>query len=212
MVSLYKHLPLNNVLEKGAAIRKLTCCLYQRRHGFEPSKTAAVKHHDTMVLAWFADGSSQQYIADIRTPTLWLVSRDDPFVSLVPVEECRANPSVALVETSRGGHVAHLQGWPSAYPTPDLSKPQAGDALTALKDDCQALCLCSCVKHGHCASACKRPLFRADPISGQKASRNASLQEFGHSGSPGWTRWWRTFWRASWSATATATEHSCAAL
>jgi len=38
------------------------------------------------------------------------VSRDDPFVALVPVAECLANPNIALVETSRGGHVAHLQG------------------------------------------------------------------------------------------------------
>jgi abhydrolase domain-containing protein 1/3 len=58
----------------------------------------------------FADGSSQHYIPNIRTPTLWLVSRDDPFVAMVPVELCLANPNIALAETSRGGHVAFLEG------------------------------------------------------------------------------------------------------
>ena len=57
-----------------------------------------------------ADGSSQHYISDIRTPTLWLVSRDDPFVAMIPAELCLANPNIALAETSRGGHVAFLEG------------------------------------------------------------------------------------------------------
>ena len=36
--------------------------------------------------------------------------RDDPFVAMVPIELCLANPNVALAETSRGGHVAFLEG------------------------------------------------------------------------------------------------------
>ena len=57
-----------------------------------------------------ADGSSQQYIPGIRTPTLWLVARDDPFVAVIPADLCLANPAIAMAETSRGGHVAFLEG------------------------------------------------------------------------------------------------------
>lgn len=57
-----------------------------------------------------ADGSSQHHIPAIRTPALFVVSRDDSFLGLLPEKECLANPHTALVVTERGGHVAWLEG------------------------------------------------------------------------------------------------------
>ena len=57
-----------------------------------------------------ADGSSQHHIQGIRTPSLFLVSRDDAFLGLLPVAECMANPHTALAVTQYGGHVAWLEG------------------------------------------------------------------------------------------------------
>lgn len=62
---------------------------------------------------YYAAGSSAQFIPRIRTPTLFLVSADDPFLGTLPVAECTANPATALVVTAAGGHCAHLEGlWP----------------------------------------------------------------------------------------------------
>eukprot|EP00892_Ulva_mutabilis_P003947 jgi/Ulvmu1/1924/UM012_0084.1 len=62
---------------------------------------------------YYAAGSSAQFIPRIRTPTLFLVSSDDPFLGDLPIAECAANPATALVVTAAGGHCAHLEGlWP----------------------------------------------------------------------------------------------------
>lgn len=64
-------------------------------------------------LEYYEHASSLNYIPNIRTPTLMLVSTDDPFLGTLPDIECAANPSTVLAATSRGGHVAFLQGlWP----------------------------------------------------------------------------------------------------
>jgi len=54
--------------------------------------------------------SSLQHLPHVRTPTLLLVSTDDPFLGVLPDAECAANPYTLLAATSRGGHVAFLQG------------------------------------------------------------------------------------------------------
>eukprot|EP00775_Hariotina_reticulata_P012269 gene12269-12407_t len=51
------------------------------------------------------------YIPYIRTPTLILVSKDDPFLGVLPREQTRRNPFTLLAATRRGGHLAFLQGW-----------------------------------------------------------------------------------------------------
>lgn len=62
---------------------------------------------------YYQAGSSAQYISRIRTPTLFIVSEDDPLLGALPVDECRSNPSCVLAVTRVGGHCAHLRGlWP----------------------------------------------------------------------------------------------------
>ncbi|KAL6764005.1 Alpha/Beta hydrolase protein [Haematococcus lacustris] len=62
---------------------------------------------------YYEASNSLQYIPFIRTPTLFLVSKDDPFLGVLPDEECSANPHTLLAATARGGHVAFLEGlWP----------------------------------------------------------------------------------------------------
>ena len=57
---------------------------------------------------YYRDGSSQQYIPHISTPSLFLVAKDDPFLGQVPVEECSANPNTILAVTARWAAPAHL--------------------------------------------------------------------------------------------------------
>lgn len=62
---------------------------------------------------YYSEGSSQNFIPRIRTPSLFLVSQDDPFLGRLPVKECRENENTVLAVTACGGHCAHLQGlWP----------------------------------------------------------------------------------------------------
>ncbi|BDA43976.1 Phospholipase ABHD3 [Coccomyxa sp. Obi] len=64
---------------------------------------------------YYKHGSSEQYIPHITSPTLFLVAEDDPFMGRLPIKECSSNPNTILAVTSRGGHVAFLQGlWPFA--------------------------------------------------------------------------------------------------
>jgi pimeloyl-ACP methyl ester carboxylesterase len=65
---------------------------------------------------YYANGSSAKYIPRIRTPSLFVVSADDPLLGRLPIEECRANPCCVLAVTKVGGHCAHLQGlWPFGF-------------------------------------------------------------------------------------------------
>jgi predicted alpha/beta-fold hydrolase len=43
------------------------------------------------VQAYYTDGSSAQYIRQIRTPTLYISSQDDPFLGKLPIEEVGPN-------------------------------------------------------------------------------------------------------------------------
>ena len=61
---------------------------------------------------YYDEASSNQFIAAIRTPTLVLHSKDDPFLpeDRIPVEAMRGNPRVTALLTERGGHVGFVGG------------------------------------------------------------------------------------------------------
>ncbi|GAX75445.1 hypothetical protein CEUSTIGMA_g2889.t1 [Chlamydomonas eustigma] len=61
-------------------------------------------------LEYYGHASSLEYIPNIRTPTLFLQSKDDPFLGVLPDMECSDNPYTLLAATARGGHVAFMQG------------------------------------------------------------------------------------------------------
>ncbi|GMH39559.1 hypothetical protein BSKO_07457 [Bryopsis sp. KO-2023] len=73
-----------------------------------------VQVYDLPSIAEYRDmGSSRNHIPSIQTNSLILVSEDDPFIGDLPYAEALLNPMTALAKTSRGGHVAFLQGlWP----------------------------------------------------------------------------------------------------
>ena len=62
------------------------------------------------LLQYYEHASSLSYLPNIRTPTLLLLSEDDPFLGVLPDVECAGNPFTLLAATARGGHVAFLQG------------------------------------------------------------------------------------------------------
>jgi uncharacterized protein len=63
---------------------------------------------------YYARSSSLPYLARIRTPTLLLSARDDPFLPSEVLEEVRdvasRNPSLHLEFVQRGGHVGFISG------------------------------------------------------------------------------------------------------
>jgi predicted alpha/beta-fold hydrolase len=64
-------------------------------------------------VAYYEAGASANFIPKIRTPTLFLVSEDDPFLGGLPIAACRGNDKTVLAVTAAGGHCGHLQGlWP----------------------------------------------------------------------------------------------------
>lgn len=56
---------------------------------------------------YWRQASSKPLLTNIAIPTLFLASKDDPFLSLesYPVEEAKVNPNLKLIITERGGHV-----------------------------------------------------------------------------------------------------------
>ncbi|KAI8475440.1 MAG: Alpha/Beta hydrolase protein [Monoraphidium minutum] len=72
--------------------------------------------------SYYRHACSTNYIPYIRTPTLMLVSRDDPFLGYLPKDEVTSNPFMALAATKRGGHLGFLQGmWPLGISWGDLA-------------------------------------------------------------------------------------------
>jgi abhydrolase domain-containing protein 1/3 len=59
---------------------------------------------------YYQFASSLRYIPSIKTPSLFLLSEDDPFLGVLPDEECSMNPWTLLAVCKRGGHVAFLSG------------------------------------------------------------------------------------------------------
>ena len=50
---------------------------------------------------YYHDGSSQNYIPFLRTPSLFLAAADDPFLGRLPAAECTENPHTLLAVTPR---------------------------------------------------------------------------------------------------------------
>lgn len=63
---------------------------------------------------YYTHGSSEAYVPLIRTPSLFLVAEDDPFLGRLPILECSANPHTVLAVTSR---FVHIQGFADSQGT-----------------------------------------------------------------------------------------------
>ena len=52
-------------------------------------------------------------LGEITIPTFLLSNLDDPLVhkSVIPYDECKANPNIILGTHPCGGHLANLSGW-----------------------------------------------------------------------------------------------------
>lgn len=63
---------------------------------------------------YYYRAAAARVIEGIAVPTLILLAADDPFIRLSPETRAgiRANPSIRLVETARGGHCAFLSASP----------------------------------------------------------------------------------------------------
>jgi predicted alpha/beta-fold hydrolase len=59
---------------------------------------------------YYRHACSTNYLPHARTPTLLLVSRDDPFLGTVPARLCSASPWTVLALTRRGGHIGWAHG------------------------------------------------------------------------------------------------------
>ena len=78
---------------------------------FDDAVTAPLHGFDGAV-DYYARSSSAGFLKHIRTPTLVLHSRDDPFLppEAVPVEALNANPAIDPLLTDHGGHVGFVAG------------------------------------------------------------------------------------------------------
>ena len=67
---------------------------------------------------YYRKSSSNRFVQSVRTPTLLLHSRDDPFLppAALPLSVIEANPFLTLVFTDRGGHVGFFEGGPVGNP------------------------------------------------------------------------------------------------
>jgi len=61
---------------------------------------------------YYRRSSSARFLAHVRTPTLLLQARDDPFLPprAIPEEVIRRNPYLVGAITERGGHVGFVEG------------------------------------------------------------------------------------------------------
>ncbi|KAJ1801183.1 medium-chain fatty acid ethyl ester synthase/esterase 2 [Coemansia sp. RSA 2399] len=62
--------------------------------------------------------SCKNYMDDIKIPTLFLNSLDDPICikSLIPFEKIFNNPNLVLALTENGGHIGYMGGtWPTSW-------------------------------------------------------------------------------------------------
>jgi abhydrolase domain-containing protein 1/3 len=81
--------------------------------------------------AYYNVGAGANFIPKILTPTLFLVSEDDPFLGGLPIEACRENTKTVLAVTAAGGHCGHLQGlWP-------LGRSWADEVVMEFIENCQ---------------------------------------------------------------------------
>ncbi len=80
-------------------------------------KVTAPLHGFANAKEYYAKSSSRQYLSRIKTPTLVIQSKDDPFMStrVVP-EEHELSDSVTLELSDRGGHVGFISGGTPKHP------------------------------------------------------------------------------------------------
>ena len=60
--------------------------------------------------AYYDQQSCKYLVSRVATPLLCLNAEDDPFEGEIPLGDIRANPSIILATTKRGGHVAWTSG------------------------------------------------------------------------------------------------------
>lgn len=104
-------------LEKGTrypdAIRSDVVLRARTLYDFDDLVTAPV-HGFRDADDYYSRSSSLSYLARIRTPTLLLSARDDPFLPSEVLDEvrevARTNPSLHLEFVDRGGHVGFISG------------------------------------------------------------------------------------------------------
>lgn len=83
---------------------------YATVHEFDTNITAPLYGFNS-ALEYYRKASSVNKIFDIRTPTLIISSTDDPVVGTdsVPTYEAKVNPSLVLIKTDLGGHIAYVR-------------------------------------------------------------------------------------------------------
>ena len=104
-------------LEKSArfpdAIRPEVILRPRTLYDFDDLVTAPV-HGFRDADDYYARSSSLPYLARVRTPTLLLSARDDPFLPREVLDEvrdiARMNPSLHVEFVERGGHVGFISG------------------------------------------------------------------------------------------------------
>jgi len=78
---------------------------------------------------YYAQSSSGQYLAGIRTPTLIIRSKDDPFFDPadIPYEVLNSNPCLTPAITEKGGHVGFMEGWGRFWAEREAARFLAGE-------------------------------------------------------------------------------------
>lgn len=89
---------------EAATLRSFDDAATAPLHGFEDASD------------YYRRSSSARFLHRVRTPTLLLQSRDDPFLppSALPLDAIESNPSLTSGLTRKGGHVGFVEGSPWA--------------------------------------------------------------------------------------------------
>lgn len=82
---------------------------------FDDAATAPL-HGFEDAAEYYRRSSSRRFLDRVRTPTLLLQSRDDPFLpeTALPLEVIESNPALVSGLTEKGGHVGFVEGSPWA--------------------------------------------------------------------------------------------------
>ena len=98
---------LPDVVDLDAALSASTL------RSFDEAATAPL-HGFRDAADYYRRSSSSAFLASVRTPTLLIQSRDDPFLprSALPTEIMDHNPHLVQALTDRGGHVGFVEGPP----------------------------------------------------------------------------------------------------
>lgn len=79
---------------------------------FDDAATAPL-HGFSGAQEYYTESSSNQFLESIRTPTLLIHARNDPFLPkwAIPREEIAGNPNISALISRGGGHVGFLSGF-----------------------------------------------------------------------------------------------------